>query len=70
MAYILLLGDQISTQRRKKMKTVTDTFEKIMMAVAFAEAAEFEKARQFVYADRPARRPRPYARLQKRIIGR
>jgi len=48
------------------MKTFSEKFEKIMMAVAFAEAGELETARQFVYRDRPARKPRPDTRATQR----
>ena len=52
------------------MKTFSETFEKIMMAAAFAEAGEFETARQCVYADSPTRRPRPNARAKQRQTAR
>ncbi len=50
------------------MKRFTETFEKIMVAVAFAEAAEFDTARQLVDDKRPvAVKPRPDNRMQQRM---
>lgn len=50
------------------MKRFTETFEKIMVAVAFAEAAEFDTARQLLEDKRlVAVKPRPENRVQQRM---
>ncbi len=48
------------------MKTLLKRFETTMVAAAFAEAGEFETARQIMNEDRPRKNDRPSARDFKR----
>ncbi len=47
------------------MKRLTERFEKLMMAVAFAEAGEHETAREIMREDRKTDRIKPQKRPDK-----
>jgi hypothetical protein len=59
-------------QRKEEMimKTLRETFETTMAAAAFAEAGEFETARQIMNEDRPRKSDRPSVRDYQRPIAR
>jgi hypothetical protein len=52
------------------MKTLIDKFETTMAAAAFAEAGEFETARQIMKEDRPRKNDRPSVRGYQRPTAR
>jgi hypothetical protein len=52
------------------MKSVFDKFETMMVAAAFAEAGEFETARQIMNEDQPRKTDRPSARDYQRPSAR
>jgi hypothetical protein len=52
------------------MKNLLKKFENTMMAVAFAEAGEFDTARQILNEDRPKKIDRPRIRREKRVSKR
>jgi hypothetical protein len=52
------------------MKTLINKFETTMAAAAFAEAGEFETARQIMKEDRPRKNDRPFVRGYQRPTAR
>jgi hypothetical protein len=58
--------DRLS-RKEKKMKTLSEKVEKLMMAVTFAEAGEHETAREIMREDERADRPRPSRRPDKTL---
>jgi hypothetical protein len=52
------------------MKSVFEKFETMMVAAAFAEAGEFETARQIMKEDQPRKTDRPSARDYQRPSAR
>jgi len=63
-----LLNIKFSTKGGKEMKKLFKKFETAMTAVAFAEAGEFDTARQIMNEDRPRKTDRPSDR--KRPVDR
>ena len=54
----------------KTMKTLLKKFETAMVAATFAEAGEFETARQIMKEDRPRKNDRPSAHDYQRPAAR
>jgi hypothetical protein len=52
------------------MKNIFKKFETIMVAATFAEAGEFETARQIMSEDRPRKTDRPSVHDYKRPVAR
>jgi hypothetical protein len=53
--------------KEKKMKTLSERIERLMMAVTFAEAGEHETAREIMREEEKTDRPRPTKRPDRTL---
>jgi hypothetical protein len=54
-------------RKEKKMKTLSERIERLMMAVTFAEAGEHETAREIMREEEKTDRPRPTKRPDRTL---